>query len=193
MPLTTSGKVKLALTGFHGSGKTTAALELCSWLKKKSITANLVSGSARSSHGLLLRDFSLSMHLEVVALQIVSEIRSMRFSQFTICDRSLLDFLAYGVSRSLPNADGSDIFQGLMEFSASYLRTYSKILILRGTYGNSDNDPNRTAPDVSIECYEAALDYLIDRLQIEDIVVKIPCQNGLSEAKLAAKSLLNIK
>ena len=105
--------MKIGFSGFQGSGKTTAAHRLVSELKLASRTCNLVSGAARSSRRLLLGDLSLDTHLEIIGAQLMMEAQALQFAQIAVCDRTVLDYVAYGRCRGLHNGPTSAVFDSV--------------------------------------------------------------------------------
>lgn len=175
--------MKIAFSGFHGCGKTTSSLELCAWIKRESRTCNLVSGAARSSRRLLAGDFSIDMHLEVIGMQVVQEVQSSQYSDFVVCDRSMLDYLAYGKSRGLEIGPSSEIFLGLKEFMRPFTRTYDAIFVIDGVYDDRDGDELRSAKDVDYCAFHRSLNEVITEFGLEDTVHRVKIDSALQFAK----------
>lgn len=149
--------MKIAFSGFQGSGKTTAAHRLVAELKSASRTCNLVSGAARSSRRLLLGDVSLETHLEIIGAQLVMEAQSLQFAEIAVCDRTVLDYIAYGRCRGLHKGSKSALFDAASEFCRSYAQTYQVIIFAEDSFSKNDCDPLRRVNDVSEQCFRGEM------------------------------------
>ena len=168
--------MKIAFSGFQGSGKTTAAHKLVAELKSASRTCNLVSGAARSSRRLLVGDVSLETHLEIIGAQLAMEAQALQFAEFAVCDRTVLDYIAYGRCRGLHKGSTSTLFEAASEFCRSYAQTYQVIIFGGGTFSKRDFDPMRRVSDVSEQCFNKELNDLLGSLAPTTQV--IPVRSG---------------
>ncbi|WP_081716622.1 AAA family ATPase [Asticcacaulis sp. AC460] len=160
--------MKVAISGFHGSGKTTICHQVIADLKKRNINCSLVSESARSSHLFLSGDFSEKMHVEILTMHVANEMRSEYNSKVSICDRSIFDFLAYAHCRFGDEDRRGYLIDSIFDFSYSYARGYDAIFLVKSTYGNPDNDSLRRNDTVLCEEF----DFQIRRIIRENSNVK---------------------
>jgi predicted ATPase len=123
---------KYAICGSHGTGKTTLALLLASSLTDCQLTEEVprrVLSKLQDQTGLQRGKNTLGLQLALIAAQISAEARVGPTCAHHICDRSVLDHLAY-TERLFPNFkddNGYVVWQDeLREWSA----TYSGILYL---------------------------------------------------------------
>jgi thymidylate kinase len=93
------GKVKLALIGTHGVGKTTLAYEICSLLKKANHNVELVTEVARQSPFPVNAATTLEGQLWILHAQIAAELDAGRRAPHVICDRAVLDNYCYLVNK----------------------------------------------------------------------------------------------
>jgi len=156
--------MKIGFAGFQRTGKTTAAHRLVSEIKLSTRTCNLVSGAARSSRRLLLRDLGLDTHLEIIGTQIAMEAQAGQFSDFVVCDRTVLDYVAYGRCRGLHIGPTGVIFRSISDFCQSYAQTYDVIFIVKGTLSNRDGDQSRKVEDVGEGCFDREIACLTEPL-----------------------------
>src|SRR6202050_5596330 len=97
--LAKGGRVKLALIGTHGVGKTTLAYEICSLLKKADYNVELVTEVARRSPLPVNEATTLEGQLWILHAQIAAEIEPAARAPHVICDRSALDNYCYLVNK----------------------------------------------------------------------------------------------
>jgi thymidylate kinase len=93
------GKLKLALIGTHGVGKTTLAYEICSLLKKANHNVELVTEVARQSPFPVNAATTLEGQLWILHAQIAAELDAGRRAPHVICDRAVLDNYCYLVNK----------------------------------------------------------------------------------------------
>ena len=94
-----ANKMKLALIGTHGVGKTTLAYETCSLLKKASYNVELVTEIVRQSHFPVNAATTLEAQLWILHAQIATELDAARRAPHVICDRAVLDNYCYLVNK----------------------------------------------------------------------------------------------
>lgn len=92
-------KLKLALIGTHGVGKTTLAYELCSLVKKADHNVELVTEVARQSPFPVNAATTLEGQLWILHAQIAAELDASRRAPHVICDRAVLDNYCYLVNK----------------------------------------------------------------------------------------------
>jgi len=93
------GKLKLALIGTHGVGKTTLAYETCSLLKKRAFNVELVTEVARQSPFPVNAATTLEGQLWILHAQIAAELDAARRAPNVITDRAVLDNFCYLVNK----------------------------------------------------------------------------------------------
>lgn len=94
-----TARLKLALIGTHGVGKTTLAYEICSLLKKADHNVELVTEVARRSPFPVNEATTLEGQLWILHAQIAAELDAAARSPHVICDRSVLDNYCYLVNK----------------------------------------------------------------------------------------------
>lgn len=174
--------MKIGFSGFSASGKTSSAHELVAKIKKRSNTCSLISGAARSSWKLASGDTSLDVHLEVIGRQLVQETSVSNNTEYTICDRTMLDYLAYGECRGLGEIEHRDLFLSMKDFCRHFMRTYDVIFVVEGSFGNRDLDNARLVNDVLEQDFMQSLNRLIDEFDIRDRSVQVAPYDLSSEA-----------
>lgn len=128
--------MKIAISGTHGSGKTTLALDFACHLKKMGKNAYLLQEIARDSPYLLSGKQSPDAQLHIFSSQIESELRYKRHYDILITDRSILDHLMY-LELFFPESE--DFILAEKEFSKIYIKTYDFIFKTSNVY-----DPKAT-------------------------------------------------
>src|SRR6202161_2199202 len=97
--LAKGGRLKLALIGTHGVGKTTLAYEICSLLKKAHHNVELVTEVARQSPFPVNAATTIAGQLWILHAQIAAELDAARRAPQVIADRSVLDNYCYLVNK----------------------------------------------------------------------------------------------
>src|SRR6204780_3518579 len=97
--LAKGGRLKLALIGTHGVGKTTLAYEICSLLKKAHHNVELVTEVARQSPFPVNAATTIEGQLWILHAQIAAELDAAHRAPHLICDRSVLDNYCYLVNK----------------------------------------------------------------------------------------------
>jgi AAA domain len=93
------GRLKLALIGTHGVGKTTLAYEICSLLKKAHHNVELVTEVARQSPFPVNAATTIEGQLWILHAQIAAELDAARRAPNVITDRAVLDNYCYLVNK----------------------------------------------------------------------------------------------
>lgn len=113
------GKVKIGFMGPQGSGKTTAAYELATLLKKEGLDVYILSEVARSSPLPLNEGATRESQLWIMGKQLTRE-QSAK-GNVLISDRTLLDGFSYSM-RVDPK-----FFESMKPFIKKYMKTYDTI------------------------------------------------------------------
>lgn len=158
----------IAISGSHGSGKTTLCYELAAELKKRDYGVGLVTESARSSHHLIADEKSPEMHLEVFSLHLVSEMRSRRIHPVVLCDRSVFDFITYARIRFPDYLTNPDHFllRAMDSFAAEFHKNYDLLLLTSDSYGNPENDKFRSRERVPTRDFDSTLRTVVSEFDV---------------------------
>ena len=92
-------RLKLALIGTHGVGKTTLAYEICSLLKKAHFNVELVTEVARQSPFPVNAATTIEGQLWILHAQIAAELAAARRASHVVTDRAVLDNYCYLVNK----------------------------------------------------------------------------------------------
>ena len=132
----------VAISGSHGSGKTTLCYGLAAQLKKFNYNIGLVTESSRSSHYLIAGDKSIQMHLEILCNHVVRELQAARLYPLILCDRSVFDFLAYARVRfpTMHEKKNNYVYNTLESVCREFRTHYAQVLLTAGSFGNPEGD-----------------------------------------------------
>lgn len=136
-----------AISGAHGTGKTTLVHSVVAKLKRRGIHAGAVHEVARGSHYLLAGKRSIEMHLEVMGLHLAEEMRASREYDVVIADRSMLDFLAFARAR-FGNRHCEKYTGALSSFVHAYAHTYQCVFVTSSSYPDEPKDSIRSQENV---------------------------------------------
>lgn len=117
--------VKIGVSGAHGVGKTTACYELAATLKK--VAKHLSIGVLNETARIVGPTQTERAQLAIFAAQLTAELSSPY--DVTICDRTLLDNLAYSHLFGY-----TWITDTLLPFATKWLTTYHTIWFMRPTH-----------------------------------------------------------
>jgi nicotinamide riboside kinase len=92
-------KMKIALIGSHGVGKTTLAYEICSFLKRSGKNVELVTEVARRSPFPVNEATTLEGQLWILHAQIAAELEAAQRAPYVVCDRAVIDNYCYLVNK----------------------------------------------------------------------------------------------
>ncbi|HEY0329884.1 MAG TPA: AAA family ATPase [Rhodopseudomonas sp.] len=165
---------RFAISGIHGSGKTTLCHAVVARLRESGLNAVVAPESARQSLLLAGRHLSIEMEIEVLGLQIAEEMRAGLSAQIVVGDRSVIDTYAYSLARfSELDARGCSFMDAIFDFGRSYVKTYDLIFYLPvRAFPKTMNDALRdTDPVVDLEVlsgFEKAFSgWNVDAIQLE--------------------------
>jgi thymidylate kinase len=141
----------VAVDGTHASGKTTLVHALTAHYRQRGVLVDCTAEPARTSpfiediviHG--QGDFDLPTEVDLFAAQISATLRAARHQQLLICDKTLVNVLAYA-RMVLPAPAGSQE-AAMLDAMATFCRawaptTYDLVLYLPDHYSNL-RDPFR--------------------------------------------------
>lgn len=127
---------KIGIMGSHGTGKTTLAFKLAAEHKAadpgKNVT--IVSEVARRCPLPINKETTLEAQVWIFCHQLASEIEAEAKNDIVICDRTLLDNLAYFKRLFVLGYEGDDderLFHRLFKIAIDWLSTYDKLYFLR--------------------------------------------------------------
>lgn len=135
----------VGLMGTHGTGKSTYARQLWAWAQEQCPGQGvaLVNEVARRCPYPVNRGTSAEAQLWIFNIQMANEIEAIGNAEYVICDRTVLDGLAYAEA-----ADLLDVVDACMPMALMWMERYSHILWFRPQPGRlvedgfRDVDPN---------------------------------------------------
>ena len=183
--------VVVAISGSHGSGKSTLCHEVVAELKKRGHRAGMVTESARSSHYLIAGCKSPEMHMEVLCQHVLNEVRAARMYSPVVCDRSVFDCLAYARLRFPLEFERRDNFflNTIENFAHDYWQNYSLVLVTAGSFGNPEHDAIRATERVQVEEFDRELRRLLNKFSVP--YVELPPESRVSAAMAIIEPLLH--
>lgn len=125
--------MKIAYTGTHGTGKTTAALEETKQQKIQNPNDNvdILTEIARKCPFKINKKTTEESQLWILTAQIKSELEKEKNNSIVVCDRTILDTIAYAKYANL-----DDFINQSMPLVKYWMGTYDKIYFL--TTENND-------------------------------------------------------
>lgn len=131
-------KRKYSFTGAHGTGKTTSTFELAKTLKLSNTTSSvgLLNENAALCPLPINRETTIDSQLWIFSSQIIKEIELGSKYDILICDRSIIDPIAYSIYKGY-NELADALFKVALNYIESYTNIYFK-LILNNNYLFSD-------------------------------------------------------
>lgn len=164
---------RFAISGIHGSGKTTLCHAVVARLRESGVNAALAPESARQSLLLAGRLISIEMEIEILGLQIAEEMRAGFSADVVISDRSVIDTYAYSLARFPElNNEGRNFLNAIAHFGQTYAKSYKSIFFLPSRLPGSTADALRdTDPIVDrqvISAFEKVIaDWNVDVIRLE--------------------------
>jgi len=140
--------MKIAISGPHGSGKTTIGLDLVSILKKKGINATLMPEVARESPYLIANEQSPYAQLQIFGAHIDAEMRFARGVDVLVADRCILDHVMY-MELFFPQQTG--FIEAMKTFSREYVKTYDFVFKTSKIYESSLTKDNLRPKDSGLQ------------------------------------------
>lgn len=117
----------VSVAGTHGTGKTTLAYSICTFLKKNNISAVVLDERARECPFPINKDATNETQVWLIASHIKKELELMSKYNIVISDRCVLDSYVYGTSLDL----GEDTcFKKLLDYCVCHIKKYYKRLYL---------------------------------------------------------------
>lgn len=118
--------MKIAFTGSHGCGKTTAAFELCHKMKLEHPNKRveiLHENAARAPNGLFNKKGTPESQLWIFSNQMRSEIELTNFYDIVVCDRTVFDSIAYTIWLG-----HVDLAEDMFNLALTHLKSYDEII-----------------------------------------------------------------
>lgn len=128
---------KIGITGTHGVGKTTLAFKLASKYKSQNpkLNINLLPDVARFCPFPINEITKIESQMWIYHKQMVMELEQSIRSDILICDRTILDNLAYTRNASLTRDVAFElIINNNIKQAIEWLKTYDQIYFLRPTH-----------------------------------------------------------
>ena len=138
---------RYAISGRDHTGKTTICHAVVAGLRSQGVDADMVDEQSRRSVALAEGRRGVSTKMDLFARTVVVELEVARSSAVVVCDRSLVDILAY-TDLLPPDSDPSDPSDAAMRramdaFAEHYLATYAAIFLPAWTLETVEDDPLR--------------------------------------------------
>jgi hypothetical protein len=135
---------RYAISGRDHTGKTTICHAVTARLRAEGVDAQMVDEQSRRSVALAEGRRGITTQLDLFARTVVVELEVARSTEVVVCDRSLVDILAY---TDLLEADGNPAdaaMRAAMDaFGEHYLATYDAIFLPSWRWDASGDDPLR--------------------------------------------------
>ena len=138
---------RYAISGRDHTGKTTICHAVVARLREQGVDADMVDEQSRRSVALAEGRRGVSTQMDLFARTVVVELEVARSSAVVVCDRSLVDILAY-TDLLPPDSDATDPSDTAMRramdaFADHYLATYAVIFLPSWRLEAVDDDPLR--------------------------------------------------
>jgi hypothetical protein len=178
---------RYAISGRDHTGKSTICHAVTARLRAQGVDADMVDEQSRRSVALAEGRRGVSTQMDLFARTVVVELEVARSSAVVVCDRSLVDILAY-TDLLPPDSDQSDPSDAAMRramdaFAEHYLGTYAAIFLPDWTLDTVEDDPLR-APVRHLQDDLAA--HIERRLApYADLVVRLDTQATAADAVVA--------
>ncbi len=175
---------RYAISGRDHTGKSTICHAVTARLRAQGVDADMVDEQSRRSVALAEGRRGVSTQMDLFARTVVVELEVARSSAVVVCDRSLVDILAY-TDLLPPESDPSDPSDAAMRramdaFAEHYLGTYAAIFLPAWTLETVEDDPLR-APVRHLQDDLAA--HIERRLSpYADLVVRLDTQATAADA-----------
>jgi predicted ATPase len=134
---------RYAIIGTHNAGKTTLCHTVVSILMRRGTSVGLALEPSRRSRYLAAGIRGYATQLEIFSATVLNEIEASRNNEIVICDRSIIDVLAYTNSLTEPPA-GTEVFakQAMEAFAHHYAHSYTAFFIPQWKFSMDDSNDN---------------------------------------------------
>ena len=135
---------RYAVSGRDHTGKTTICHAVTARLRAGGVDAQMVDEQSRRSVALAEGRREVATQLDLFARTVVVELEVARATEVVVCDRSLVDILAY-TDLLPPPADHAEaaMCAAMDAFAEHYLATYDAIFLPAWRFAASGDDPLR--------------------------------------------------
>ncbi|WP_106189079.1 AAA family ATPase [Umezawaea tangerina] len=163
-----SRKFRFAISGTHLTGKTTLCHDVVARLLRRGYAVSLALEPSRISRYLAGGSRGHMTQLELFAGTIAAEVEALRSAEIVICDRSLLDVLAYTDALSIDLSRHKEVLaQAMSAFSELYIPTYDMIFRPAWRFSMVDSvDPLREEGDALQEYIDQRICHHAERIGV---------------------------
>jgi hypothetical protein len=135
---------RYAISGRDHTGKTTICHAATAQLRRAGIDAQMVDEQSRRSVALAEGRREVATQLDLFARTVVVELEVARSTDVVVCDRSLVDILAYTDLLPAPDDPAKVAMCRAMDaFAEHYLATYAAIFLPSWRLDTAGDDPLR--------------------------------------------------
>lgn len=145
------GCVLVAVEGTHASGKTTLVHGLVAHYRAQGVLVDCTGEPARTSpfveqiviHG--QGEFDLACEVDLFAAQLTMQLRAARHQQLLICDKTIMNVLAYArlVLGPPSGSHAADVLEAMSTFCRAWAPVYDAVIYCPDRY-QQPGDPFRT-------------------------------------------------
>jgi predicted ATPase len=139
-----SGARRYAISGRDHTGKTTICHAVTAHLRAQGVDAQMVDEQSRRSVPLAQGRREVATQLDLFARTVLVELEVSRATEVVVCDRSLVDILAYTDLLDGDDDESDAALRAAMDaFAERYLATYTAIFVPSWQPAAVDDDPLR--------------------------------------------------
>ncbi len=137
--------MRFAIVGTHNSGKTTLCHEVTSRLMRRGVPVSYAPEPSRTSRFLAAGTRDLKTQLDIFVRTVSTELEAARGRKIVVCDRSLVDVLAYtDFMEERPSLEEKLTREAMHAFADKYLLTYRLFFKVCWSFDMDDSsDPLR--------------------------------------------------
>lgn len=183
-------KLKIGIIGTHYSGKTALCHQVVGQLRSEGFLIDYVREAARNSYYLASGIFNYAMQLDILNRQISEELEVLRTSDLVICDRTVIDVLAYSYNLPEPESKLESIYKKCIEITAyEFLKTYDLLLFKTDYFDTLKSNDNLVQKDNQFQNrIFSTIKNIIDTTNLT--IIEIDSKNGLDTITNAIKQAL---
>jgi hypothetical protein len=135
---------RYAVSGRDHTGKTTICHAVTARLRAEGVDAQMVDEQSRRSVALAEGRRGITTQLDLFARTVVVELEVAKATEVAVCDRSLVDILAYtDLLEADPDPVAAAMRAAMDAFGEHYLATYAAIFLPSWRWEADDDDPLR--------------------------------------------------